>query len=417
MRILHLSTTDILGGAARGAFWLHSALRRRGVDSVMLVDRKYGDSPSVRQRSEFGGRIARRLRSRLDTLPLRRYRRSGDAYWTVGWVPSGVSRSVRSTAADIVHMHWIGGGFVSVGALPRFHRPMVWTLRDMWSFTGGCHHTPDCNRFENSCGMCPQLQSQSTRDLSRQVWERKHRHWHDLDISLVAISTWLAECAQRSSLFRDRRIEVIPNGVDVRRFRPMDKGAARRKLGLPPHKRLILFGAIDPIRDSRKGFHYFKDAVGMLATNGRADDTEVVVFGAADETALQGLALPSRSVGHLDDDETLAVVYAAADVMAAPVVGEPFGKTLIEAMACGTPVVAFDVGGPRDIVEHQATGFLVPELDARGIAEGIGWCLGDAGRTAALGRSARSRVETKFDIDVVAARYCKLYEEILAREP
>jgi glycosyltransferase involved in cell wall biosynthesis len=413
MKVLHLSTTDIQGGAARGAFWLHTALRRCGVDSHILVDRKYSDCDSVSERSLLGGRLARGFRSKLDALPLHMYRKSSESYWSVGWVPNGIPRDIASSEADIVHLHWIGQGFVPVGALPRFRRPVVWTMRDMWSFTGGCHHTATCTRFTEACGACPQLQSESERDLSRRLWQHKNRNWQSVDLWLVAISNWLADCAKSSSLFRGRPVSVIPNGVDTRQFRPIDKTVARTRLGLPLGRRLVLFGAIDPVRDPRKGFQYFCEAVRILASTGRADEIELLLFGRADDSVLRRLALPCHRVGHLDDDELLANVYSSADVLVAPSILEPFGKTLIEAMACGTPVVAFDNGGPRDIVEHKVSGFLAPVYSAETLAEGIAWCLGGDGRSVALRRHARTRVESHFDIDAIALRYSALYERIL----
>jgi glycosyltransferase involved in cell wall biosynthesis len=413
MKVLHLSTTDIQGGAARGAFWLHTALRRHGVDSQILVDRKYSDCDSVMERSFVGGRVARALVATLDSLPLRMYRKSVESYWSVGWMPNGIPKLIASSDADIIHLHWVGQGFVPIGALPRFGRPVVWTMRDMWSFTGGCHHTTTCTRFQGSCGACPQLRSNSERDLSRRVWESKHYHWRSVDLWLVAISNWLADCAKKSSLFRDRHVSVIPNGVDIRRFRPIDKKTARARLGLPLQKRLVLFGGIDPIREQRKGFQYFSEAARILASNGQAETTEIIVFGRTQDTTLQSLPLPCHRFGHLDDDELLANIYSSADVLVAPSIFEPFGKTLIEAMACGTPVVAFDNGGPRDIVEHQMTGFLAPVYSADALARGISWCLAGEDRAAALGRRARTRVEARFDIDAVAMRYAALYEQIL----
>lgn len=413
-RILHLSTTDVQGGAARGAFWLHRALAEKGVDSLMLVDRKYSDDDRVIAPAN-GGRLVRRLRAYADTLPLYRYRKTDDSFWSVNWVPTRMTHMVETVAPDIVHLHWSGGGFLPIQVLKTFGRPVVWTLRDMWAFTGGCHYTAGCVRYQNACGFCPQLRSNSERDLSRRVFERKQRHWRDLDLWLVPISGWLARVAQQSPLFRGRPIEVIPNGLDVRRFQPTDMIAARTQLNLPRDRRLILFGALNATSDRRKGYSALCRAINALSRSGWRDRAELVVFGADGGIDRSALGLDVRYMGHVDDDRQLSLLYAGADVMVVPSLQESFGKTLIEAMACATPVVAFDSGGPSDIIEHERTGYLARPFNPDDLARGIAWCLEGNGRATDLGIAARTRAEEMYDIDLIADRYRALYQRILER--
>lgn len=411
-RVLHLSTTDIQGGAARGAYWLHKSLAGRGIDSLMLVDRKYSRDESV-VAAPSGGRIGRRLRAYADALPLYRYRKTDDSYWSINWMPSRIDHLVEELAPDIVHLHWSGGGFLPISVLKNFRRPVVWTLRDMWPFTGGCHYTAGCVRYRDGCGACPQLRSNDDRDISRQVFLRKHKHWRDLDLWLVPISNWLAEAARESPLFRDRPIEVIPNGLDIARFRPCDKRSARELLGLPTDRRLILFGALHATCDRRKGYDALCHAIEILACSGGAENTELVVFGADGDKSGRHLGVDVHYVGHVNDDRRLAMLYASADVMVVPSLQESFGKTLIEAMACATPVVAFDSGGPSDVVAHKRTGYLARPFFPEDLARGIRWCLARPERIASLGRAARDRAVAEYDIDLVAERYDRLYRRIM----
>ena len=175
MRVLHLSSTDVEGGAARGAFWLHKALLETGVDSQMLVDRARTNDPTVVAPRGQVAHVIRGLRARIDPLPLAYYRKTNDSYWTLGWVPSGIGQRIRRIEPDIVHIHWTGVGFLPVDALKRLHCPVVWTLRDMWAFTGGCHYTAQCERYRTGCGTCPQLRSETEHDVSRWNWQRKKR--------------------------------------------------------------------------------------------------------------------------------------------------------------------------------------------------------------------------------------------------
>jgi glycosyltransferase involved in cell wall biosynthesis len=288
-------------------------------------------------------------------------------------------------------------------------------MRDMWAFTGGCHYSAGCERYAEACGCCPQLRSENENDLSRRMWQRKHAAWQGTDpFWLVPISSWLADCARRSGLFERKPIHVIPNGIDTSCFRPFEQTAAKASWQLPADRHHILFGAIGATDDVRKGFHHMVDAVRILAADGWSDRAELVVFGGAAAVDFPELGLPIRSVGEVRDDEALARLYSAGDVMVAPSEQEAFGKTLVEAMACGTPVVAFASGGPLDIVEHARTGYLAEPFDAASLARGIAWCIEDQDRRRLLGRHARARAEREFEIGTVAGLYHALYRRVLA---
>ena len=411
MRIVHLSTTDIRGGASRGAYWLHRALREIGIDSLMLVDRKYGDDDSVVEVGGSARKIVSAARARLDALPLSFYQKTEESYWSVGWVPHRIDRTVAELNPDIVHLHWVTGGYVPIEGLPKIGRPLVWTLRDMWAFTGGCHYAGSCERYRTGCGACPQLRSDNEIDLSRRVIDAKRKHWDGLDLTLVPISRWLAEQARASPLFAATPMEVIPNGVDLTRFRPVDRTLAKLAFGVRPDRPLIVFGAVNPLADPRKGYRPFREAVDMLGQNGWGGSPQVMIFGSdAPESAETS---PIRFMGPVNDDETLTKLYSAADVTVAPSMQEAFGKTLIESFACATPVVAFRSGGPIDIIDHGENGYLADPFDSAALAHGISWCLSAPGHASQLGLRGRAKAEASYDILIVARRYRDLYRRIL----
>ncbi len=414
MKVLHLNTTDIVGGAARGAYWLHRALREQGVMSRVLVKNRAGDDPDVIDAARgFGNRVLFQAGNAVNYAFLRAYRGRADQPWTpsLTWTP--VLRAIEREAPDLVHLHWVGSGFFPVGALAKLSVPVVWTLRDMWPFTGGCHYALDCDRFQQRCGACPQLGSTSQHDLSRAGWRMKRRAYSgSRPFAAVAISEWLRDAAHSSSLLGGHRVEVIPNGVFTDAFTPHERATARRLWGLPTDKRVVLFGAVQSTRDTRKGFALLVEALRVLRERGGGEDVVLVVFGASRPPVGLELPLPARWVGHLHDDLSLALLYSAADVMITPSTQEAFGKTLVEAMACGTPVVAFATGGPLDIIVHEKTGWLARCFDPSDLAAGISFCTAST-RRQALGAAARARVERHFDIRVVARRYRALYEELL----
>lgn len=416
MRILHLSTFDTGSGAARGSQWLHEALQRRGVDSLMVVGKKIGDDSTVHRLPGALPRFVTRVRMRLDDLPLRAYRTTEDSFWSLGWLPARFDRLVREFDPDLVHLHWIGGGFLPIAALRQFDRPIVWTLRDMWPFTGGCHYTAGCERYRDRCGACPQLRSSQELDLSRMIWRHKQRHWRDLDLRLVPISRWLGDCAAASPLLARYPVTIIPNGLDISTFNPIDRRLARAQWGLPQDRPIAVYGAINATRDPRKGFAELCRALRVLAADARARDMLLVVFGDdAGRNEISGSGIETRHVGYIDDNARLSALYASGDVAVMPSLQEAFGKTLIEAMACATPVVAFDAGGPRDIVSHGVDGYLAQPFSPEDLARGVLWCFEQSARGARLGEAARRKVSAEFDIEVVADRYKALYETMLAR--
>ena len=280
MNILLASSQDIEGGAARAAYRLHQGLQQIGVSSQMLVQEKTsGDKSIVAPRTQIQQGIAK-ARLSIDALPLKRYKHRQSTTFSVQWLPETIPHRIAQLNPDLVNLHWINDAFVQIESIAKLNRPIVWSLHDMWAFTGGCHYTNECDRFIQSCGSCPQLKSAKVRDLSRLVWQRKANHWKSTNLTIVALSQWIADAARSSSLFRESRIEVIPNGLDTTHYRPLDKIFARQALGLPQDKHLVLFGAMAATSDERKGFHLLQPALQSLARSGWSDSLELVVFGA-----------------------------------------------------------------------------------------------------------------------------------------
>lgn len=417
MRVLHISPTDTDGGAAKGAYKLHRALLAAGADSLMLVQRKYSDDPSVlTHRSVEGGIvngvIYEGVRDRLDRLPLRFYDWRRQNWWTVGWLPLDIRSTIDRLKPDVVQLHWAGRGSAPIKLLSRLRAyPIIWTLRDMWPLTGGCHYSGGCEKFLTGCGACPQLGSKAGFDISRWQWRRKYRAWKGVPITYVALSNWMAEYARRSPLTLDNEITVIPNGVEIERYAPIDKSFARSVWHLPTDKRIVMFGALNSTTDPRKGFAYLRKALRILARKGWADHALAVVFGANAGDPKIGMEV--RYVGHLHDDISLALLYACADVMVVPSEEENFGKIAVEAMACGVPVTAFANTGQFDIVDHRINGYLAKNLSVTDLARGIAWCLEEGAKDQGLMHRARDKVARCFDIRDIADRYLTLYGQLI----
>ena len=413
MRVLMLNKFAGGGGAARAALRLHDALGATGVESQVLVDFKAGDHPGVLDNATALTRQLRRFKY-ADLLPVKLAPKRPFGNFSPAWLPDGVARQVARIPADLVHLHWLGAGFLRLESLARFNRPLVWTLHDSWAFTGGCHVPFDCTRYRHSCGACPVLGSERERDLSRWVWRRKRRAWAGLDLTVVTPSNWLAECARSSSLFAGRPVVTIPNGIDTTRFRPMERPEARAALGLPQEKYLVLFGGIASTRDRNKGYELLTAALLKLPDTLRKQ-LELVVFGSGPGESPSAPGIAVRAVGRVDDDARLARLYAAADLFAAPSLLENLPNTVMEAMACGTPAIGFRQGGMADLIEPERTGYLARPYGVADLAAGVERILTDGALRRQLGANARAKIEREFAIELTAERYARLYREIVDR--
>lgn len=414
MKVLMCNTFDEVGGAARAAVRLQKGVRQLGLDAGLLVQFKTGKASEVICNENPLRKMARHLKVFLGLLPVRLYPKKPENNFTPALLPDHLLREIAEINPDLVHLHWLGAGFLRIETLARLNRPLLWTLHDSWAFTGGCHVPFACTKYRQSCGGCPVLGSSREKDLSRWTWKRKEKAWRNLNLTVVAPSRWLADCVRSSSLLGNSRVEVIPNGLDTEAFRPAGKEQARSQLGLPKDKKVVLFGAVRSIADPNKGFHLLRRALQTIGPE--SADLMVLVFGADDVAGKEESGIPVVCLGRIDDDRQLAAIYAASDVFVVPSLQESFCQTAAEAMACGTPVVAFGATGLLDIVEHLQSGYLAQPYEAEDLARGIAWVLADEGRHAGLSRRARQKVEEAFSLAKVSERYVALYRELLGRE-
>ena len=410
MKILHLSTTDLDGGGAKAAYRLNQALQRMECSSQMLVRAKSSDGNTVLSEKS----LLTKLSPPISSLPLRLYPKCNSVMFSPQWFPDVLVSRVAQIAPDIINLHWVCNGFMQIETLPKFKQPLVWTLHDMWPFTGGCDYNRDCEKYKESCGSCPQLGSDKAADLSRWVWQRKARAWKNANLTIVSPSKWLADCARESSLFRDLRIEVIPYSLDVQKYQPIDRKLARNILGLPLDKQIVLFGAVGATSNHRKGFSFLLPALQQIGRSAAWQDRlELAIFGTSEPMSPPNYGLKTHYLGKLGDDISLALVYAAADVFIAPSAQDNLPLTVMEASACGIPCIAFKIGGMPDMIEHEQTGYLATPFEVEDLAKGITCVLEDRDRHQKLQYNSRQKSLKEFAPEVQAHRYLSLYEEIL----
>jgi glycosyltransferase involved in cell wall biosynthesis len=408
MKILHIVAGDLSGGAARGAYWLHQGLLDLGVDSKIILSGKSNiDDPSVfaLSNNKFN-KIKSIFRAQIDPLILRAYKDREANNYSTGLFGLDFTKTDQYKQADIIHLHWINAGFVNIKHLKKINKPIIWTLRDMWPLTGGCHYSLDCERFKVGCGFCPQLGSHSSTDLSRWVYKRKVKYIPKTLI-VVGISHWLTNQARQSIIFKDHLCITVSNNINTKEFHKIDKCEAKKILGFATDKKVVLCGSTS-IKDFYKGFQKYIDALHYL----NKDNIFLCFFGRFDPSLINEFNFEYKSLGYLNDNISLNLVYAAADVFVAPSIQEAFGKTLAEAQCSGTPVVCFDATGPKDIVKHKMTGYKAIPFDAKDLAKGIDWVL-NAVNYEELCQNARDKILRDFDSQVIAKKYINLYKKSL----
>jgi glycosyltransferase involved in cell wall biosynthesis len=410
MKILFVNFSDCEGGASRAAYRLFKSLIENKIDCKMLVQSKKSDDIKVIGPTTISENIINKLRPKLADLPLNFYKKRKNIFFSSSGLTSNtVIRKIKSFNPDIVHLHWINKGMLSLRDLERINIPIVWSLHDSNTFTGGCHITLDCNRYKNSCGLCPVLRSEKENDLSFKIWRRKNKIYSKVEnITIVGLSNWINKCSMESSLLKNKEHYPLPNLINTEKFKPLDKFKSRDLLNLPKEKKIILFGAINGIADFNKGFVNLTKALPKLNNI----NFELVVFGCSAPTNYNELGFKTHFLGKLDNDISLATLYNAADVVIVPSFQENLSNVIMESLACSTPVVAFDIGGNRDLIDHKINGYLARAFDSSDLALGIDWILNSINYNI-LCQNARSKILSEFDSKIVSKKYIKLYKNIL----
>ncbi len=423
--VLHVNYSDISGGAARAAYRIHKSIQQSNADivSLMRVSEKLSDDPSVISGNPIykPSRISRKLSSFNDRNYL--------GFGTINPVfhsfcrPSfGLGRELNACAQSLIHLHWIGRNLLSVEEIGRICKPVIWTLHDQWAFCGAEHYVApppliDCRFIEGYTRRNRlRVDAEFGPDSCRYTWQRKRKAWKK-KMQIVAPSRWMADNVLSSMLMHDWPTTVIPNPLDLDIWKPISKGEARQILGLPPDKSYLLFGA-ENSTDLRKG-HDLLDAALQLLPNfvheQLGQSLEILTFGVWENNHSTHCSFRVHRFGRLNDDISLKTLYSAADLFVLPSRQDNFPNTGIEAHACGTPVVAFRIGGLPDIVEEGATGALADPFSPDSLARKIAWILHDQQRMRAFSANARAKAAELWCSRKVAVQYTNLYQSLLER--
>lgn len=418
MKVVLINKSDSVGGASVAAYRLTAALYNQGLGAKLLVsDGMQSVLTEVVNKSHWSQQLAnaRFLLERLSFFP---YEKNALERFSFSPANTGmdISKHPLVQDADIIHLHWINQGFLSLKNIQQLvstGKPIVWTLHDMWPFTGGCHYNGTCHEFLDSCGNCLFLKNPKSNDLSARLFAKKKKIYRNANIHLVTCSKWLKSLASESALMRNKPCYVIPNPIDTEFYRPMDKVECREALKLPTDKKLLLFGAAN-ILDPRKGIRYLTEALDILYENFPVlqDKLELVVFGKLRLGEQPNFPFKTHFMRYVTDNKTLVRLYNAADAYVLPSLQDNLPNTVMESMSCGTPVIGFRIGGVPEMVEHEKSGYLSEVRNALSLSTGIYETLfvNDAPK---MGESARNKVLESYSEDTVARQYIEVYRKAL----
>lgn len=401
MKVLHITTIDT-GGAYKGALRLHESMQHCGISSRLLVRTKnFPESPVTEAFSSIVGRIVSKTKNAVNLL----YKK-GEIHGDI--LGTDLSRNRYVKDADVIILHWINS-FLSpkdIAGLCNLGKPVLWILHDMWPFTGGCHYDRYCNRYEQTCGCCPLLQSNKHNDITHRNHDIKETLFRDMPVTVIGPSEWIVGCAARSSILQGKNIMYIPNTLDVAKYTPVpDRPALQQKYNIVSDKKIILFGAADKgIENPMKGFDFLVKALRKLSPEKYA----LAIFGQASLPIVGLEEFDIYTLGYITDENKLREIYNLADVFVNPSLQEAFGYTVCEAMACGTPVTAFAVGGNQEQITHMQSGYLAKYQDVDDLARGIEYC---AKHTEQLGIRAHESAQ-RYSYDVIGSKYKDLCDNL-----
>jgi len=411
MRVLIVNTSERTGGAAVAASRLMKALNNNGVKAKMLVRDKESDSLTVVGLPKSPMLHWYFLWERLVIFCRLHFSRKHLFEIDIANTGSDITKLREFQEADVIHLHWINQGMLSLNGICKILRsgkPVVWTMHDIWPATGICHLTLGCHYFVNRCANCKYLPGGGgSNDLASRIWQKKQQMQVDENIYYVACSRWLESEAKTSALLKGQKITSIPNPIDTHIYKKGSKEEARQRLGLPLDKKLILF-ASQRVTNENKGMSYLVEACKSLG-----GQYEVMILGGHAEEVVEQLPMKAYPLGYVNEEQRIVDVYNAADVFVLPSLSENLPNTIMEAMACGVPCVAFKVGGIPEEIDHLKNGYVAVYRDAEDLAKGIAWVLEEADYES-LSQQAVHKVMQCYSQRSVAVKYLEVYQQAMA---
>lgn len=418
MRVLIVNTSENTGGAAVAANRLKEALNNNGIKAKMLVRDKESDDITVAQLNKSWHQKWDFLWERFVIYMRLHFKRDNLFLIDIANAGTDITKTREFKEADVIHLSWINQGMLSLKGIRKIlesHKPVVWTMHDLWPASSICHYARNCRNYEKQCGNCPLLPGNgSSNDLSARIWKKKSKILERNSILFVTCSRWLADKAKKSGLLSGQKVISIPNPIDSRAFTKENREEARLYAGLPEGKKLILFVS-QRVTDKRKGMDYFITAINKMveAHPEMKDNCGIAILGGKAEELADKLPLPSYPLGYVSEEKKIASIYNSVDLFVLPSLEDNLPNTIMEAMACGVPCVGFNTGGIPEMIDHLKNGYVAEYKSSDDLARGIHWVLSEADHQS-LSNEAMKKVNQCYSQYAVAMKYIEAYNQAMA---
>lgn len=415
MRVLIINTSERRGGAAIAANRLMEALKNNGIKAKMLVRDRQTNEVTVVALKKSWRSLWQFAWERIVIWATNGFHKHNLFAVDIANTGTDITNLPEFIQADVIHLHWINQGMLSLKDIRKIidsGKPVVWTLHDMWPFTGICHYAKYCEKYTVQCQNCELLVHPHHKDLSYKVFRRKQKLYKDANITFVACSRWLEGIARKSALIRNQTITNIPNAINTNLFTLRPKKSVREKLHLPQNKKLLLFGSMK-ITDKRKGIDYLIEACKLIAEKnpGLSSQLGVVVLGSQSEQYATLFPFPIYQMNYVNNEKDLVDIYNAVDLYVTPSLQDNLPNTIVEAMACGIPCVGFNVGGIPQMIDHLHNGYVAQYKSSEDLANGICWSFNE-GDYNSLSEEARRKAVNTYSEHNVAMKYIQIYNQI-----
>lgn len=366
MKVVHIQAAMTPAGNA--AYRLCTAMRDNGIDSTVL-----NLSPSANKDHAYNYNrysiLSRGIDKIVRSFRKINYRKDSYFYTSTPLFGRNISKHELVINSDIIYIHWTAG-FLSrsnIEDLANLGKPIFMFMHDMWPFTGGCHHSMECSGYTVDCKRCKMF-TRKNHSVNHQLLSKAKTYSKYDNIYFISPSNWMADCARKSFPLREKLVFVIPNIVDEKVFKPLNKEVVRDILNLPQDKTIITFGCQAGQKNPFKGWDYLEKAINQISR----DNILIMIYGSGySQETVDKVKYPIKFMGWVNDETLLALICNAADLFVTPSLCENYSLVVLENVLCKTPVVGFNTTGVPELVITDDTGYLAKFKDSEDLARGI----------------------------------------------
>jgi glycosyltransferase involved in cell wall biosynthesis len=401
MKILHISYSDLKGGAAVASNRLHNGFLKKKINSWLLVNQKISKGKKIIVLNSIYDEFVNLIKKIFIKIINKILMYKAGEFYSLNYFKSNTPKRISDVNPDIVNLHWVNNEMISIDEIAQIRKPFVWTISDMWAFSGAEHYNQNFFHLKKN--------KFSFSNFINNYVVKKKKIFSRCNFEVIAISSWLATRAKKSSLFKDKIIHTIPLGLDFNIWKPINKIKARNDLNFNKNKKYILFSTTNGTRDLRKGFDIFLRALDLLKIDKNL--LHLIIIGKFDHKNLlfNKIEYTEYKKNFFSEPKDLIKFYSACDMLVAPSILEAFGQVALEAASCNLPTIAFNNTGFADIISHKKTGYLAKFLDIEDFARGVEWVL------KKNNNNIRNYVKNRFSIDQIIDKYRDLYSKILEK--